>query len=166
MSHESQDLPLAPAARLIFSPPGGTMSSAAYSPVFKVIASALLIAAGLWAYQMHQMARLGQSHIDVVSWLWLPWGLMAYTVWFVLTGKTRLSGNSIEQSWMWSKRIELDNLAYAKLIRIRGMEWLFAPRFYTKNFSGKLFIFYAADSAMLDEFKRLELALAALRAPH
>ncbi|WP_240792038.1 hypothetical protein [Rhodoferax bucti] len=155
-----------PPAKLVFTPQGGAMKAAAYSIVFKGIALAMLSLAGLWAFQMHQLAQQGQASSTVVSWLWLPWGLMAYTVWFVLTGTTRLSSTAIEQSWMWTKRIELDNLAYAKVIRIRGLEWLIAPRFYTKNFGGKLFIFYAADPAMLDEFKRLELALAALRNPH
>lgn len=158
--------PTAPAARLAFTPRDGATQSPAYSPVFKVIAVVLLIAAGLWAFQMHQMAKNTQSTIDVVSWLWLPWGLMAYTVWFVIMGTTRLSPTAIEQSWMWTKRLDLDNLAYAKVIRLKGLEWLFAPRLYTKNFSGKLCIFYAASPAMLDEFKRLELMLAALRDPH
>ncbi|ARV20851.1 hypothetical protein AEP_03934 [Curvibacter sp. AEP1-3] len=151
--------------KLEFSPLGGPMEAAAYSVIFKCIAIALLSVAGLWAVQMHQLAQQGLASATVVSWLWLPWGLMAYTAWFVVTGTTRLTSTSIEQSWMWSKRLELDNLAYAKVIRIRGFEWLFAPRFYTKNFGGKLFIFYAADPAMLDEFKRLELALAAVRDP-
>nr|WP_315464130.1 hypothetical protein [uncultured Rhodoferax sp.] len=165
--HESprNSAPEAAPSRLAFTPQDGPLESAAYSRVFKAIALVLLIAAGLWAFQMHQMAKNTQSSIDVVSWLWLPWGLMAYTVWFVMTGTTRLSDTAIEQSWMWAKRIELDNLAYAKVIRLKGLEWLFAPRLYTKNFSGKLMIFYAADPAMLNEFKRLELALAAVRNP-
>jgi hypothetical protein len=152
-------------AKLVFTPQGGAMEAAAYSKVFKGIAIALLAVAALWAVQMHQLAQQGQTSSTIVSWLWLPWGLMAYTSWFVLTGTTRLTSTSIEQSWMWTKRIELDNLAYAKVIRIRGLEWLIAPRFYTKNFGGKLFIFYAADPALLDEFKRLEMALAAVRDP-
>jgi len=152
--------------QLVFSPQGGSLEVAAYSPVFKCIAIAMLGAAGLWAFQMQQLAHPGPSGSAIASWLWLPWGLMAYTVWYVITGTTRLTDSAIEQSWMWTKRIELSNLAYAKLIRIRGLEWLIAPRFYTKNFSGKLFIFYASDLKMLEEFKRLELALAALRNPH
>lgn len=164
--NDTPPAPAAPPARLAFTPRDGATQSAAYSPVFKVIAVVLLIAAGLWAFQMHQMAKNTQSNIDVVSWLWLPWGLMAYTVWFVITGTTRLSHTAIEQSWMWTKRLELDNLAYAKVIRLKGLEWLFAPRLYTKNFNGKLCIFYAVSPAMLDEFKRLELMLKALRDPH
>ncbi|MDH4450766.1 MAG: hypothetical protein QE265_09270 [Rhodoferax sp.] len=163
--HETTPQPTPVTQQFAPTLPHGTMESASYGPVFKGIALVLLAAAGLWAFQMHQMATRTQSAIDVFSWLWLPWGLMAYTVWFVVTGTTRLSSTAIEQSWMWTKRIELDNLAYAKVIRLRGLEWLLAPRLYTKSFSGKLFIFYAASPAMLDEFKRLETALAAARDP-
>ncbi|NBX20367.1 MAG: hypothetical protein EBR58_02820 [Betaproteobacteria bacterium] len=163
--NETESPPPSGPTKLEFTPRAGAMESAAYSLVFKCIAIALLSLSGLWAVQMHQLAQQGQASATVVSWLWLPWLLMAYTGWFVMTGTTRLTGTSIEQSWMWTKRIELDNLAYAKVIRIRGFEWLIAPRLYTKNFGGKLLIFYAADPAMLDEFKRLELALAAVRDP-
>ncbi|MDT7516074.1 hypothetical protein [Rhodoferax mekongensis] len=163
--NETDSTPPGSPTKLEFTPHGGAMEAAAYSLVFKGIAIALLSLSGLWAVQMHQLAQQGQASATVVSWLWLPWLLMAYTAWFVMTGTTRLTGTSIEQSWMWTKRIELDNLAYAKVIRIRGFEWLIAPRLYTKNFGGKLLIFYAADPAMLDEFKRLELALAAVRDP-
>jgi hypothetical protein len=152
-------------SKLLFTPHGGGIQSAAYGLVFKAIAVAILAVAGVWAFQMHQLTQLGSTSTSMGSWLWLPWGLMAYTVWFVVTGTTQLNGTFIEQSWMWRKRIDLDDLAYAKLIRVRGLEWLFAPRFYTKNFGGKLFIFYAADPLMLAEFKWLELALDSVRQP-
>ena len=83
----------------------------------------------------------------------------------MVLGVTRFNAQGIEQSWMWRKRVELKDLAYAKVIRIRGLEWLIAPRLYTKTFGGKLFIFYAAAPGMLAEFKRLEQTLAALRNP-
>jgi hypothetical protein len=152
-------------SKLLFTPHGGGIQSTAYGLVFKAIALAILAVAGVWAFQMHQLTQQVQSNSSMISWLWLPWSLMAYTVWFVVTGMTQLDGTSIKQSWMWRKQIDLDDLAYAKLIRVRGLEWLFAPRFYTKNFGGKLFIFYAADPLMLAEFKRLELALDSVRQP-
>ena len=154
--------PPAPPAVLTFAPKGGDITSVAYSAVFKGIALVLLVLAGAWAWQMHQW-NLQQSAPQPGFWLWAPWGLMAYTVWFVVTGTTRLNGKYIEQSWMWRKRVELNNLAYAKVIRIGGLDWLIAPRLYTKSFGGKLIVFYAADAAMLAEFKRLELALTELR---
>ena len=162
----SQDTPSSPTPPTVlqFAPAGGDMAGAAYGTVFKGIALVLLAVAGAWAWQMQQWGQQ-QATPQPAFWLWAPWGLMAYTVWFAVTGTTRLTSQYIEQSWMWRKRVELNNLAYAKVIRIGGLDWLIAPRLYTKSFGGKLVIFYAADAAMLAEFKRLELALTELRQP-
>jgi hypothetical protein len=74
-----------------------------------------------------------------------------------------LDSQAIEQAWVWKKRVELSDLAYAKLIRVPGFEWLIAPRLYTKTFSNKLSVFYASDTAMLNEFQRLSSELQAYR---
>ena len=97
------------------------------------------------------------------GWLGAALCLMAYTEWHILRGKTTLDSSVLQQSWVWRKRTELQDLAYVKLIRVRGLEWLIAPRLYTKTFSGKLAVFYAAAPAMLIEFERLEKELTALR---
>lgn len=97
------------------------------------------------------------------GWLAAALGLMIYTVWHIVRGKTTLDETALQQSWVWNKRTELRELAYAKLIRVRGFDWLIAPRLYTKTFSGKLAVFYAAAPAMLVEFQRLEQELKALR---
>jgi hypothetical protein len=131
---------------------------------FKTLALALLVAAGAWAWQMQHWNQQ-QASAQHPFWIWAPWGLMAYTVGFVLLGRTRFNAQAIEQSWMWTKRVALKDLAYAKLIRVRGLEWLIAPRLYTKSFGNKIFIFYANSPQMLAEFKRLEQTLAALRQP-
>lgn len=89
--------------------------------------------------------------------------MMAYTEWHIVRGKTTLDSTCLQQSWVWAKRTELRDLAYAKLIRVRGLDWLIAPRLYTKTFSGKLAVFYAAAPEMLAEFQRLEQELKTLR---
>lgn len=158
----SSSAPQVPGPTLEFAPLHGEISSPAYSNVFKGIAVVLMALASMWAWQMQQ--GTGPLTADnTVFWIWAPWGLMAYTVWFVVTGTTTLTASAIEQRWMWSKRVELHNLAYAKVIRVPGFEWLFAPRLYSKTFGGKLVIFYAASPEMLDEMKRLENSLNALR---
>jgi hypothetical protein len=136
----------------------------AYGRAFKCLAAALLLAAGLWLLQLQRLTPSAASEEVAIIWLWLPWAMMAYTSWFVLSGTTRLTHVAIEQSWMWPKRLELRNMAYAKLIRVRGFEWLIAPRLYTKSFSGKLLVFYASDRTMLDAFKELENAIATQQA--
>ena len=92
---------------------------------------------------------------DSSGWLGAALCMMVDTVWCIVRGKTVLDAQSIEQSWVWKKRVVLSELAYAKLIRVKGLEWLIAPRLYTKTFSNKLSVFYASDPDMLSEFQRL-----------
>jgi hypothetical protein len=56
---------------------------------------------------------------------------------------------------MWTKHFDLDDLAVAQLIRIRGLEWLIAPRLYVRNLAGKFNFFYVADPTVMAELDRL-----------
>jgi hypothetical protein len=111
-----------------------------------------------WAWQMWSAGLLVLSWSSS-GWLGAALCMMLVTEWHILRGTTRLNKDAIEQSWVWNKRVAVQDLAYAKLIRIRGLEWLMAPRLYTKTFSNKLTIFYASGTEMLAEFQRLEAAL-------
>lgn len=135
------------------------MIGPAYGSVFKALSLVLILLATVSAWQIHTWAH-GQGMQQTMVWVGAPWAMMAYTVWFVLTGKTRLSEQYIEQSWMWQKQLPMQSIAYAKVIRIKKLEWLIAPRLYTKTFGGKLVIIYAASPAMLEAFERLAKAIA------
>ena len=78
---------------------------------------------------------------------------------------TRLDGESLQQTWVWHKKMELRDLGYAKMIRVRGLDWLIAPRIYVRPVMGKFAIFYAASPEMLEEFERLVRELRAFRGP-
>ncbi len=145
-----------------FTPQGGPLECSAFTASFKALAVVIVGAGFVWAWRMWASGILGAS-LQSSGWLAAALGMMAYTEWFILTGKTSLDGTALKQTWMWNKRTELRELAYAKLIRVRGMEWLIAPRLYTKTFSGKLAVFYAASPAMLAEFERLAQALQTMR---
>ena len=56
-----------------------------------------------------------------------------------------------------------DELAYAKLIRIRGLEWLLAPRFYVRTLAGKFAVFYVSSAQVQQECQRLSAELSAFR---
>ncbi len=89
--------------------------------------------------------------------------LMLTTWWYIVTGTTTLSSEALQQSWVWNKKMELRELAYGKLIRVRGLDWLIAPRLYVRTLMGKFAVFYAADALMLSDFERLVKELAAFR---
>ena len=102
-----------------------------------------------------------QPTLQSSGWLIAALAMMFLTEWHILRGKTYLTAEALEQSWVWRKRVLLPELAYARLIRIPGLEWLIAPRLYTKTFSNKLAVFYVTGPAMLAEMRRLEQHLQA-----
>ncbi|OYU45379.1 MAG: hypothetical protein CFE44_07795 [Burkholderiales bacterium PBB4] len=145
-----------------FRPASPCMTGAAFSRPFKLLAIAIFGLALLWAVRLWQGGAFAPT---LQSWGWVTAAvaMMGYTVWHVLQASTTLDAHQIEQTWVWHKRVELSNLAYAKLIRLHGLEWLIAPRLYTRSFSGKLAVFYAADHALLAELERLASELQTLR---
>ena len=145
-----------------FAPSGGRMESSAFSVPFKVLATALVSAAVAWGWHMWANGLI-ETTLASSGWLFAALCMMVYTEWYIVTGKTKLSSEVLEQTWVWNKRTPLNELAFVKLIRIRGFEWLIAPRLYTKTFSNKLAVFYAADNTMLAEFERLERELKLVR---
>ena len=145
-----------------FTPAGGRVESSAFSVPFKVLATALLAPAVIWGWQLWSSGTIALT-LASSGWLFAALCLMVYTGWYIFNGKTTLDNITLEQTWVWHKRAELRQLAYVKLIRMRGLEWLIAPRLYTKTYAGKLAIFYASSPAMLVEFQRMESELKALR---
>ena len=49
----------------------------------------------------------------------------------------------------------VSDLAYAKLIRLRGFEWLIAPRLYARTHGGKFASFYASTPDVLLQFEKI-----------
>jgi hypothetical protein len=88
---------------------------------------------------------------------------MAATVWAVGRSQTRLNTQELFQSWLWDKKMLVRELAYAKLIRVPGVDWLIAPRLYVRNLSGKFTVIYCADPAVLKDMRRLCQELDAFR---
>ena len=85
--------------------------------------------------------------------------MLAFIAWHIQRSRIILDSVAIEQTWMWRRRVALQELALVKVIRIRGLEHLIAPRIYVRNLGGKFTIFYCQDRTMLEEFARLSEAL-------
>jgi hypothetical protein len=145
-----------------FQPSAGSVTGPAFSVPFKVIAVVVLLLACAWGLRLWQSGVLAPS-LQSYGWVAAALAMMGYTVWHLVAGKTTLDAQCIQQTWVWAKRMELANLAYAKLIRVKGLEWLIAPRLYTRSFSGKLAVFYTSDPVLLADFERLSAELKVLR---
>ena len=156
-----------------FSPPGmkfqprhAVETGPAFSKPFKALACVLVFGCLLWFWLLYSRGLLTFSSTPG-SWFFAGGGLglMLYTLVHILTSQTSLSALSIEQTWIWNKRIEIRDLAYARLIRIKGLEWLIAPRFYTRSLAGKIMVVYVSSPSLWTELERLANELTELRRP-
>jgi hypothetical protein len=139
----------------------------AFSVSFKTLTCAVVAFCGYWLLSLWLQGKFGGNAdlegLRTAGWFILGWGLLACTAWFVVISRIRLDPSGITQTWMWTKHFDFDDLAVAQLIRIRGFEWLIAPRLYVRNLAGKFSVFYVSDAAVMLEMDRLSQELKAFR---
>ena len=141
-----------------FAPAADPMRVRAFSLPFRLLATVMVFGIELWMYLLWQAGQLtpaGVTTAAALGWPLAALGVMLYTWWKIITSHTTLTAKTLHQSWIWDKKMEVGELAYGKLIRLRGFDWLIAPRLYVRTLLGKFAVFYAADPAMLAEFERL-----------
>ena len=144
-------------------PDGQPRQGPAFSPAFKFIATVLVAVTLGWFIQLWLAGKVSGGTVSILSWFLAALAMMGYTWWCIVRSITRIDGQALSQTWVWDKKMELRELAYGKLIRVRGLEWLIAPRLYLRTLTGKFTVFYAADPRMIAQFERLVLELKAFR---
>ena len=137
-----------------YVPPAAPMRGQAFGVVFRLLAWSILLALAAWFWRLELGWRSSQG-----AWVGVAWLMLAYIVWHIQRSRIVLGSEGIEQTWMWRRRMALRELAFIKVMRVRGLEFLIAPRIYARNLGGTFSFFYCADRAMLDEFGRLAEAL-------
>lgn len=140
--------------------------SKAYSLAFKILASCVTLGSVAWMMLMYREGKLGSTESTGMAWFFGAAVLMAWTLWHILRSKTTLNAQVLHQSWIWDKQIALSDMGYAKLIRVRGLGWLIAPRLYVRTLAGKFSVFYAAEPEMIAAFEGLERQIAEFRGMH
>lgn len=162
------DPPLMGPAPFRFRPANGEVTGAAFSPFFKGLTTLIVLGSALWLMKLWWAGKFGATGwegLRAAGWFILGWLLLAWTAWEVWHSQARLDAEGLHQSWIWKKHMAYDDLAYAKLIRVRGLEWLMAPRLYVRTLLGKFAVFYVTEPDVLAECERLCAELAAFRKP-
>ncbi len=137
-----------------FEPGASGSSGPAFSKPFKVLATVIVFACAVALVRAWLATRAGGLGVGG-GWFIAGLALMLYTWWHILRSTTRIAADGLYQSWVWNKQMDMRELAYGKLIRVRGLEWLIAPRLYVRTLMGKFAVFYAASPEMIGEFERL-----------
>ena len=146
-----------------FHLPDGPLQGPAFSFAFKLLATAVLFGTAGWFVHLWLAGKVSGGAVSILSWFVAALVLMAFTWWSIVRSVTRLDAGAVRQTWLWNKKMELRELAYGRLIRVRGLDWLVAPRVYLRTLEGKFQVFYAADPRMIDQFERLVAELKAFR---
>jgi hypothetical protein len=146
-----------------FVPAAQGVSGPSFTRTFKALATVVVFGTVGWFAWLWLDGRIESGLNSIATWFAAGAAMMLYTWWHILRSTTRLDAGALHQSWVWDKNMELRELAYGKLIRVRGLEWLIAPRLYVRTLMGKFAVFYAADPDMLAEFERLIRELKAFR---
>ena len=144
-------------------PDGQPLKGPAFSPAFKFIATVLVDVTLGWFIQLWLAGKVSGGAVSILSWFLAALAMMGYTWWCIVRSITRIDGQALSQTWVWDKKMELRELAYGKLIRIRGLDWLVAPRLYLRTLEGKFAVFYATDPKMIAQFGRLVAELKTFR---
>jgi len=135
------------------------VSGKAFSVAFRVLALLLVEGVAWWAYVLWSNGKLGASMTSSVLWLLAALVLMFITVFYVFRSVTSVSSSHLKQSWIWNKEMPIRDLAYVKLIRLRGFDWLIAPRLYARTHGGKFASFYASTPDVLKQFESIKSKL-------
>ena len=135
------------------------VSGKAFSVAFRVLALLLVEGVAWWAYVLWSNGKLGASVTSSVLWLLAALVLMFITVFYVFRSVTSVSSSHLKQSWIWNKELPIRDLAYVKLIRLRGFDWLIAPRLYARTHGGKFASFYASTPDVLKQFESIKSKL-------
>lgn len=132
------------------------VSGKAFSVAFRMLALLLVEGVAWWAYVLWSHGKLGDSVTSSVMWLLAALVLMFITVFYVFRSVTSVSSTHLKQSWIWNKEMPIPDLAYVKLIRLRGFDWLIAPRLYARTHGGKFASFYASTPDVLKQFENIK----------
>ena len=141
----------------------GTVEGPAFSLPFKLLATLIVGGCAFWLAQIWATGALGSARTGGLGWFLAGIALMGWTWVAIVTSRTRLTREGLSQRWIWDKTLAYDDLAFGKLIRVRGLDWLIAPRLYVRTLFGKFAVFYGASPQLIAEFERLVSELKAQR---
>src|SRR5688572_26675137 len=99
------------------------MQGPAFSRFFKVLALCLTLGTVAWFARLWLDGKTPGGTVSILSWFLAALAMLLYTTWHIVRSVTVLDSTQLRQAWVWEKKVELRELASAKLIRIRGLEW-------------------------------------------
>ncbi len=134
---------------------------AAEGPAFpwlvKALASLLMAALLFWGVRAADQIAATAWSAGAAAFMLAALLVIALCYYWILRSRTKIDAISIEQSWLWPKKVALVEVTQAKFIYVPFMTWLIAPRLVIRSSGRGMFVFQAADPQVLQAFARLSL---------
>ena len=126
----------------------------AFPLLIKIVAT-LFVAAIVWSGLPAIQQMQWSEFTDTAALVWGCAAAVTGLIYFwMLKSRTSIRDGVIEQTWIWNKRIAIDQIRQAKFIYVPRLTWLIAPRLVVRS-GVTATVFYAADPAVQKAFARL-----------
>lgn len=132
--------------------PRTPLESAAFPPLLRTLAVVLVVdifAFALWSLPSLRTTTWSASALVVfgIAALCVVW--VGY---WIVYSRTRIEGDVLTQTWLWNKRVSAQDVAQLKLVHIRMLERVIAPRLLVRRRYGGITWFHAYDPQVLIAF--------------
>ena len=128
------------------------LESPAYPPLLRVLSVVIVvdvIGFALWSlpalrsttWSAGSLALLSLAGIGV---LWMGW--------WIVYSRTRLEGDVLSQTWLWNRRAHANEVTQLKLVHLRPLQKVIAPRLLVRRRNGAIAWFHSADPVLLTAF--------------
>lgn len=155
----SPHMHLDPLAPPTFSPSQEKSVCHAYGASYRAVLAGSLVMLLVWAIRLLFADDAPTPAGGLLSWLLVGLALVIYMGIVLLRSQTTLTASTLSQDWFWEKKVALQEVTYVRFMRLRGWEWLIAPRLLVRAGHGPLKSFHAASPHMWAEFERWSQAL-------
>jgi hypothetical protein len=142
---------------------GPSIEGPAFSIAFKAVTTLMVFGVGFWLALVWEAERAKGGSNSLLVYFFAALVMLVFFWWWILRSRTRIDAEGLHQSWFVDKHTPMADLAVVLVFRIRGLEWLVAPRVQARMLSGKFTVFQAASPQLLDEFDRLAREVQAFR---
>lgn len=137
----------------------GVLESPAYPPLVRTLAVILVVDVvgfGLWSVPALQSADWYAGSLAVLA---LAMVCIVWVGYWILNSRTRLEGDLLTQTWLWTKREHAGEVAQLKLVHWRWLERVVAPRLLVRRRNGAITWIHSADARLLQDFAERVAAL-------
>ena len=126
--------------------------SAAFPPLLRGLALLLVFGLSAFAAWSYPALRTTQWSVANLAIYALAYLCIVWVGYWIFNSRTRLEGDELIQTWLWTKRERASNVTQLKLVHWKWLEQIMAPRLLVKRRNGAITWFNAADARLLTGF--------------